>query len=277
MNNKNITGIADAFLALSLTEDEEVEFVADKNLTEAKEFNIADENAMDAAKNFRDKSKEAPEEITLEVIDADADTIDHLKDKKSYIGQMILQCNSCKATKFVDADKIKANELDPELYNEEDECPHCHNIGTGYSLVGQVGKQAEAENDQSTGDAEATFDNDMEDTSEEDIQTNDGEDSEDIDSEDVDQEDELAYDETDEEDDEIELPKLGEEYDPDDVSIDDTEVLNEDIDIESDIMTDPEEMDAQILQAEVDEIANNTIESGELDADALEEELDLTS
>lgn len=225
----NITNISDAFIALNDVDDEaEIEAL---NLQEAKNFKIADKNAMEDAQKFREESKAHDGDVDLEVIDPDADVVQHLKDKKSYIGQMILQCNSCKAPRFIDAEKLVANPNDPELYNEEDECPNCHNTGTGYTLIAQVGKkpepEQEVENDEVDKD-ETAFDNDLEDDVPESTEAQEDEEKSNEEASDNEEEEkESNWDETDDEDDTLELPVLGEGYDPDDVSPDDT-ILKED-------------------------------------------------
>lgn len=159
----------DAFLALNELDDEDVSTMLkkDKNLTEGKAFSIYS-NGTDL-EEAKDLLNEDPEDVELEVIDPDADSLEHLKDKKDYIGQIILRCNRCKANHFIDIDKLVASD-DPEVFNAEDECPHCHASGDGFEQIGQVGKVADeepaeevsVENDLTDSD-EAVFDNDLED------------------------------------------------------------------------------------------------------------------
>ena len=192
----------DAFLALEDIEDEEV-------LTEAKSYNLRDKEDMADAEQFREDDQKT-ENVTLEVIDPDADAIEHMKNGEEYVGQMILQCNACKATMFIDMSKLKQSETDEDLYNMETECPHCHTVNTGYTIVGQVGKaeeptkeepeEATAENDEVDG-SEMSFDNDVE-------PEDNKEDSEETPEEDSDKETDkgepeetFAWDETDSEDD----------------------------------------------------------------------------
>lgn len=272
--SKIITSNMDAFAVLTDL-DEDLGDNGLTNINEAKTFSVADTNAMEDAQKFREQdTADGDADTTLEVIDADADVVQHLKDKKSYVGQMILQCNSCKAPRFIDAYKLKANKADPDLYNEEDECPNCHNIGTGFSLIGQVGKhEDEAQADNNEASDEATFNNDQLEDSTEDENKPEETPTEDNNTEDVEKdepESDTEWDDTDSEDDTVELPKLGEEYDPEDVSEDDT--IDEDIDISRDeILTDPEDMDAEILQDQVDTVLNNSVEAKEIDSKDLQE------
>lgn len=158
MNEKNMS-VLDAFLALEDLEDEEVK----APLKEGKGFNVRDDVEMDKAKDFIEhQEKKEPE---LEVIDVDADSIEHLKNNEEYVGQIVLQCNSCKANRFIKAEDLVQSETDDDVYNIEDECPHCHGKGNGYTLKGQVGKyeseeEVKAENDSLTD--EPKFDNDFE-------------------------------------------------------------------------------------------------------------------
>lgn len=164
MNNE--LSIMDAFKALSEM-DEDVEINVRKTerpLKEGRAFDISDPHAMEAAKSFNEA--EEKEDTELEVIDVDADSIEHLKKKAEYVGQMLLQCKSCKATRFIDADRLQASENNEDVFNLEDECPHCHNSGNGYSLLGQVGKVAdeteeEPKLDNDVEKEEATLDNDQ--------------------------------------------------------------------------------------------------------------------
>ena len=224
-NKQTKFSMLDAFLALEDVEDDEITLP----LNEGKSYSIYNEQEMKDAAEFREKDEKV-EDTVLEVIDVDANTVEQIKDPKSYIGQMLLQCNSCKSTRFIDVDALKPSESDDELYNIEDECPHCHNTGIGFTLIGQVGKmpEEEASVDNEQAADETTFDNDVEDESNE--ETNDAFD--DVASEPVEDEpsdEEKPYDETTAEDDteDLDTPKLGDEIDSDDVAEDDTEESDE--------------------------------------------------
>ena len=150
--SKNIENIVDAFIALRDVPDEAVadmikparKKAVDESLTEGKSFNIYGNylNNIDEIKDFFDDKVDGPE-TELEVIDPDANAINHLKDPESYIGQAIINCNRCKANVFIDMDKLSPDENDDDLYNVDDECPYCHATAAGYSLIGQVGKVEE--------------------------------------------------------------------------------------------------------------------------------------
>lgn len=230
-----IESIADAFLALKdMNEDIEIPNNAKrKGLKEAASVDVRSPEDVELAQDFRRNDKKE-EDSELEVIDVDADSVENLQDGKSYIGKMLLQCNSCKATRFIDVDKLVADENDKELYNVEDECPHCHNKGTGYALIGQVGKteekhpedEASLDNDANSGE-DAMFDNtdEVEPEAEETPAEENTESNEESTSD-----EETNYDETNSEDDtnDMELPELGDEFDVDDVMEDDTEDNDED-------------------------------------------------
>lgn len=158
MNQKNMS-ILDAFLALEDLEDEEIKMP----LKEGKGFNVRDEKDMDKAEEFVNQDNK--KEVALEVIDVDADSLEHLKNNEEYVGQIILQCNSCKANKFINAEDLVQSEGDDDVYNIEDECPHCHGKGNGFHLIGQVGKvETEQEEPKFNNDSltdEPKFDNDQ--------------------------------------------------------------------------------------------------------------------
>jgi transcriptional regulator with XRE-family HTH domain len=146
MKDNQFYEITDAFLALRDIDDDAVEGMlrADKKardakIHEGKAFSIqAGSKDVEAAKQFLEEDAADGDEI--EVIDVDADTVDHLKKNTEYVGQGILCCNRCKTNRFIDMDLLVASEVDEEVFNIDDECPHCHDAGSGYALIGQVGK-----------------------------------------------------------------------------------------------------------------------------------------
>lgn len=117
-----------------------------KPVAEGVSYSLRDRDQISSAKEFREEDKK---DVTLEVIDPEADALNHLKDYSDYIGEIILQCNVCKATKFVKLKDLKKQEdvsFDKvTIYNCDEECPHCHSQGKGYTLVGQVGKAVSEE------------------------------------------------------------------------------------------------------------------------------------
>lgn len=245
--NKEFLDLTDAFLALRDIDDDEVSgMLKNKNLHEGKEFSIQHGSQdIEAARKFLE---ETSNNVELEVIDTDADSVDHLKNNKEYIGQGILRCNRCMANKFVDMDTLVASENDPDLYNIDDECPHCHDAGAGYTLVGQVGKvqkaaeqpeqvaadetvdqtaDVEVENDAKSDD-EATFDNDLEsdeaseETPEKAAEAEEKEEDISIDTlEDEEESDGMETETSEDEFDDLDLPDLGDVVDEDDVKEDD--------------------------------------------------------
>lgn len=209
--------LLDAFLSLKDIDDD----AALGMLKESKSFSInaSNDDLAEAKEMLEDDDTE------IEVIDPDADTIEHIKNKSDYVGQYILRCNKCKSNRFLDADKLVVDEDDDTQYNTEDECPNCHATGSGFELIGQVGKVAkdepaedqsaeegtpgtpegtlvdpvavDAEFDNDLSSDEATFDNDVE-FEEEEIST---ETAEDETSSDTDGEEDLSrFDEPDEDD-----------------------------------------------------------------------------
>lgn len=143
MENKQFS-ILEAFMALDEINEENRPSFKERRLKEGNTYSIHDNKQMEDAHEFRQADKK---NVTLEVIDADADTLEHLKDPSEYIGEVILQCNICKATKFVKLNSLVKSDSNLEgginIYNVDEECPHCHSIGKGYNLIGQVGKATE--------------------------------------------------------------------------------------------------------------------------------------
>ncbi len=181
----NQFSMLEAFMALDdLTEDTRREFRRTRKLKEGNTYSLHDNKQMEDAHDFREADKK---DVTLEVIDTDADTLEHLKDPSDYIGEVILQCNVCKATKFVKLDAlIKDNtnaEEQVDIYNVEEECPHCHSKGKGYILIGQVGKataettQEAEENKEQQDAAEEESEKSTEETSNEESENNESEES----------------------------------------------------------------------------------------------------
>lgn len=252
-NEKQFYEITDAFLALRDIDDDAVENMLreerksrEAHIHEGKAFSVATGSKdLEAARKFIDEDAEDGDEI--EVIDVDADTVDHIKKNAEYIGQGILCCNRCKANRFIDMDLLTVSEVDDELYNVDDECPHCHDAGAGYTLVGQVGKvqkekpeepvdapEAELDNDEVTSD-EATFDNDVEPEAEEvaDEEPADEEELPEIETFEEEPEDDGMETNTSEDElDDLDLPDLGDEIDSDETEEDEDNVkesLHEDV------------------------------------------------
>lgn len=266
MKNKRYESLLDAFRDLNDVSDEEVLTPkTEKLIREGKEFSLrATSDELEAAREALD---EADAEEEIEVIDINADTLEHIKDKKEYVGQAILQCAKCHANKFIDMDKLVADELDPELYNVEDECPNCHSEGEGFELVGQVGKVAEeteeaaepvsVDNDEFPEDGAATFENDHqeEDGADGDINKTFGVDDfdEEPDANDDDEELDAPVEQIDDgmttsyredEDDEEDEGQLGDVFDPDKVRPDDTEEPSDD---------DEDDTEEEVVEEEDDE------------------------
>lgn len=255
----SINNVLDAFLALKDIDDEEVIGMVRnvKKIDEGVDISlVTSTNAeLDDAREFIKNDKHKDEDVEIEVIDANADAIDHVKNNKDYIGQVILCCNRCHSNKFIDMTDLVPSEEDPNLYNVEEECPFCKESGFGYRVIGQVGKvQTPVENniepsvegededevsfntENENGDAdEASFDNDVAAEDENSDENSEGEatESEDTDEEvaeeDTDEdEEEKPFDETsahEDEDEDDDKSKLGEEFVPE-YKLDEEEVSN---------------------------------------------------
>lgn len=225
----------DAFRALDDIKDDELltnEQISNlKKLRESKAFDVFSAIDIDAAEE--ELNKPVVQKDELEVIDANADTVEHLKDNKDYVGQFLLRCNSCRNVRFIDGDKLIEGH-DPDdpnilIYNVEEECPYCHGLGKGYSLAGQVAKvkieepEAVVSNDNVSAEGEMKFNNDLE--NEKPQEEKPAEEEEVKEEEPVAEEEvEMDYNETNATDDvEEDEVKLGDVFDEDDVKYDDTE------------------------------------------------------
>lgn len=94
-------------------------------------FDISDKGKVDELVSF--VTDDAQDEVTP-VIDTKAETEDDLK--TSYVGDYILQCNTCLSLFYKNKDELKYNP-DSQTFNEEDVCPVCGST-TGYNLIGKV-------------------------------------------------------------------------------------------------------------------------------------------
>ena len=233
-NNFGIKSTFDAFVALNeILEEEKPSLkkkLKNKNLKEGVSVDLRSTDELEAAKKIRNEKKD---DTTLEVIDVDADAVEQIQNNDSYVGKMLLQCVSCRATRFMDIDDLKQDENDKDLYNLEDECPHCHHKGSGYYLVGQVGKTPEQEeepaidNDEASND-EAVFDN-TQDVEDEEVEEETAEETATEEKPQEDKKEEKDFTETDSEDDtdDLDLASLGDEFNVDDIVADDTEDADE--------------------------------------------------
>lgn len=73
---------------------------------------------------------------SVDIIDPEAETEEDVKD--SYIGNVVLDCETCHSMIFKKPEEVIINEED-NLANENEECPYCHSI-SGYKIVGQIGE-----------------------------------------------------------------------------------------------------------------------------------------
>lgn len=138
MKNDNYYSIQDAFKSLDVLLEEKQEAV----------FSVNSVKEMEEADQFL-KDVENSEELEV-IVDPDAVDEEDLKD--SYVGYVILRCNTCGTPIFKPEEEVRFEEevFDAEeennteakdktdvIVNEEDECPHCHNTD-GYTIVGKV-------------------------------------------------------------------------------------------------------------------------------------------
>jgi len=147
-----------------------------KNLIEATQIDIQDDEEVEKGKEILDNNKKAEEDTKeMQVVDVDADTVDKLKD--SYIGNVLLQCPICRTPIFKQPDKLVKDEEnladnpDDQLYNVGEQCPHCGQE-KGFNLVGQVANMNvdnDKEDEETTGEEEIEKEDNFEQTTEDEI------------------------------------------------------------------------------------------------------------
>ena len=110
------------------------ESVNEELLKENELVNLNDKEEVEKA--VEKIEKEDTKDENEYIVDADAETIDKLKD--SYIGDAILICRKCRTPLYRHPEDLKKDE-ETGFYNLEDECPHCGSQ-LGFELGGQVGE-----------------------------------------------------------------------------------------------------------------------------------------
>lgn len=123
-----------------------------KQINESESIDLTDKEDIKKGKKLLKAEDEEPEEE--QIVDVDAETVTELKD--SYIGNVILQCPVCRTLLYKKPEALQQDEEDAEIYNKEEDCPHC-GAKDGFELVGQVASlnvDAEEENEDSTGKVE---------------------------------------------------------------------------------------------------------------------------
>lgn len=305
MSEKNEFSMFDAFVALNQLDDDSVSDMIKpraknsnskshgrKALREGRSYPLhGPDSTLESAKAFLKEN----DDIQLEVIDPDADSLEHVKDKIEYVGQMILRCKRCQANKFIEMDKLVEDPDTEDVYNREDECPNCKTSGAGFEILGQVGKfetdtpeaeepasddenaeasaeSEEAAEDTNTEDApsiendevnadELKFDNDIE-PEEEPAAESESEDTSDevtVSSDEEESEPDMMETTTSEDDDldiDALLASLGDEADPDDdLEVDDDEKVKEALN-EDAVVLSPAFEEVQLMDELIDCLAN---------------------
>ena len=170
----------DAFAALNDLDQSENLYKfrhASRNRRRLKESSLSINNKQDLDKAEEIRNESTEKEPELEIIDANADNLDHILNKQNYVGQVICKCNKCQALRFVDIDKLEQDANNDNIYTieENNQCPNCHSDDVEYTLIGQVGEvkqeepEIEIENDEASDNSEQV-------TSEEVPETEDSED-----------------------------------------------------------------------------------------------------
>ena len=101
-------------------------------LTEAKSFNLKDENDIIDAQAYKKVGEESQEELF--VVDP---SIKSKNDEfQPHVGDAILQCKNCKTSIFKDVNDLVKDE-NSDVYNLDMDCPHC-GAKNGFLYIGQV-------------------------------------------------------------------------------------------------------------------------------------------
>lgn len=279
MNENKEFDMMDAFMALKELDDDSVATMIrpkktatsdrGRSLHEGKSYPISGaRSAMEEAKNFLNEN----DEVQLEVIDPDADALEHVKDRIDYVGQMILRCNRCHANKFIDMDKLVEDPDSEGVYNKDDECPNCKTSDTGYEIIGQVGKyeeeKPEAEATEAEGtdeETEAKADNDEVDADELKFD-NDEADSEEEESSDAEAEPEEGSDEvteiSDEEESEADMMETSSSEDED--GEDDSASLGDEVDVDDELEVDDEDEEDEVKESLNEDSAESIIKEANM-------------
>lgn len=123
-DKRSIGEIADDIL-----QNEELEST---KLTEAKSFNLKDENDIIDAQAYKKVGEESQEELV--VVDP---SIESKNDEfQPHVGDAILQCKNCKTSIFKDVNDLVKDE-NSDVYNLDMDCPHC-GAKNGFLYIGQV-------------------------------------------------------------------------------------------------------------------------------------------
>lgn len=104
-----------------------------KKIIESDIYNLSNRKDVEKAKDELEKHEET--EVIEPVIDQNAETEDELK--KSYVGDVVLECPTCHTLIYKSKDELVQDETNEELYNVDDDCPTCH-ANSGFYLLGDV-------------------------------------------------------------------------------------------------------------------------------------------
>lgn len=106
-----------------------------QTITESQLFNMNNPEDVSKAEDFMIES-DATENIE-QIVDLEATDKDSLK--KSYVGNIIIDCNVCHNKYYKNETDIVPDETNPdsEIVNIDEECPNCHSRD-GYMVIGKV-------------------------------------------------------------------------------------------------------------------------------------------
>jgi F0F1-type ATP synthase epsilon subunit len=110
------------------------------NFLNEETFSITDSGLDD----FIKFEEEDEYDDTVDVIDAEAETIEDLED--SYVGKVILDCCVCHSKLYKDVEDVV---IEDDIANANEECPFCYTTD-GFKVVGQVAEFGEEEKEETT-------------------------------------------------------------------------------------------------------------------------------
>lgn len=152
--------------------------MANAYITEAfKRLNMLDEDVFDVTddgiQELKDFEDDSEEDITVDIIDPEAEDEDELED--SYVGKVILDCCVCHSKIYKNKEEVHLSD-DETIANADEECPYCYSTD-GFKVIGEVAefskdeeeKEDEGEGEEEKGEEEVKVDDEVEVKDEEEV------------------------------------------------------------------------------------------------------------
>ena len=128
------------------------------------DFSLSGGNDIDDMSHFL-----TLDDVTQEVIDADAENEDELQD--SYVGKVILCCPVCHSMVYKDVEDIVHDDEDEDVVNIGEECPFCYS-SEGFKIIGLVAPVEEVTEEEETEEPDEPDEEEVEDDIESDEEDN---------------------------------------------------------------------------------------------------------